>query len=344
MRKAIRWVDKLNQVRMVENNQIINIFHFSYTEERFLLVTRFQKRMAPYACVFVFMVLPALVHPVGVFPTVSVFAMMSKIPEELLQLISEWYPESNQEFIANNSIAMEQQFVLLNNRSISSVFHWNFATTQLQNRSQIIDLSDNQIKRVSDQVTCFGVVAALALRNNQIESVDLRRTCMINGVLHLNQNAISSESFRLNQVLLPQELIFLTLSDNPICHLSDYVFPKMTFIHLMNCHILLLQNVVFEAEAVYLDKNPGLILQNVTFVGTNYLSFMDCNISEEQFLTFQVSWYSDTSTQLKVVFGRDSTLTYKFIDDEHEEVQSSELQQKLDEPASNQMKWACSLQ
>ena len=224
---------------------------------------------------------------------ISVFAMKT-LPDELLQLISEWYPKSNQEFIANNSIRLQfhhyskHYFVNLANKNISSLFHWNFS---LQHRNiSSIDLSGNNLQKVSERFTTFGNIDMnLDFGNNHIESVDLRRTQIRQG-LYLHNNSISSESFRLNQVLPPHRLIVLGLSENPIHYVSNYSFPQTATIFLRNCGILLLENVVFDAGAVYLDDNPGIILKNVTFIGTKYLSLVGCNITEEQLSTLNIHW------------------------------------------------------
>ena len=234
---------------------------------------------------YILMVLSPLVTLVEApIPILSVVAM--RTPNDLLRLISEWYPKSQNKLflISTNSVYMKYD-VDSNSMGgvISSLYNWNF--TPEDEEMARIRLCGHQIKRISDRVTCFGVVSTLDLRNNKIECVDLRRSKI--DVLLLSSNSINSESFSLNQMLFPHGLFILHLSNNPVHHLSNYVFPKTRRIKLNNCGLVLLQNVVFEAERVHLDYNPGLILQNVTFIGTKYLSFVGCNISRTRFLNFE---------------------------------------------------------
>ena len=232
-------------------------------------------------------------------PRAAFLAMRTKaIPHDLLRLISEWSPKSNQEFIANHTktssyLHGNQHFVDLYDQNISSIYGWNFTQRDAATFDLVLDLSFNQIRKVSDQMTVFGDLSSFRLNNNRIRSIDLRNTNI--GVLSLWNNNISSNSFASNQIYFPHTVSRLSLFNNPIGSLANFEFPVGDIIFLSDCSITSLHNVCFNAKRVYLDDNPLQSVQNVTFMNIECLSLQNCNVSWSKFLTFDINFVGKAS-------------------------------------------------
>ena len=73
----------------------------------------------------------------------------------------------------------------------------------------------------------------------------------------------------------------LIVSENSIQSISNYVSPELIELHMADCDISSLQNVVFNAKMVDLSGNDLKRMQRVTFQNVSYVLMKNCGISLE---------------------------------------------------------------
>ena len=243
---------------------------------------------------------------------VSIFAMRNSnksLPGELYSLTASFYPGSRRSFIAKHWRIPHFDpdddlfsyyiisYVHLNNMNISSLYCWDFTKQKIA----FLNLPKNRIQKISDQITFFGNICSLDLDYNLIHSIDLRRTNLES--LHLQNNALTAQSFASNKVLLPKKLLRLFLYSNPIGSLSNFSFPHGDSLDIGHCGIVSLKNVVFNSKRVELGGNPLTILQNVTFNNIKWLWMMGCNMTLARFNALKLRFGGVKETELYLSDG-----------------------------------------
>ena len=235
-------------------------------------------------------------------PSVAILAIKNQTNLDLLQLLNEWYPKANQEFIAIHTRKPNppgtQPYVDLFDKNISSIYGWDFTQQNIESSELFLDLSFNKIKKINDKSTAFGNLSVLRLNNNQIGVIDLRDTTI--SVLYLWNNNISSNSFASHQIQFPHRVSRLSLFSNPIVTLANYSFPEGESLYVSHCDIVSLHNVCFKAKRIYLDDNPLQIIKEVTFKNTERLSMQNCNVSRSKFLSFDIRFVGRNNVEVRL--------------------------------------------
>ena len=166
----------------------------------------------------------------------------------------------------------------LRKMNISSLFDWDFSG----HRIFLLDLSRNQLRRISDAETSFPNTAWYEFPNNRIKHVDLRKTKITQ--LELTNNRLSDWA----HILLPPSLVTLIIDDNPIQSISNYHFTVLKTVTLTGCNITSLENLVFNTEHVFLSNNPIQSIKNVTFTNGNIVTMINCGITLSKLKEFEL--------------------------------------------------------
>ena len=215
----------------------------------------------------------------------------------------------SREFIRNHSAVRgrtnvckyENTHVDMKSCGIASLWRWDFTFDgfmRTEFASKRLDVSCNNLKRVSDKETKFGELDFLDLSHNKIDFVDLSKTKL--KTLDLSHNKLTNIAdikFPRGSVHPPE----VHMCNNPIASIENYQFPKL-FLKLANCSIASLENVVFDTEETRVDisENPIRRMKNVTIkdFGTDYFYLVRCGITLPMLKEFDLRFVGVSSVVL----------------------------------------------